>query len=60
MLTPVSHLPPPPHGAGQNMSAELIGLGALPRLSWRYGADFTSSISALLACWVLQLLMPVL
>jgi hypothetical protein len=42
------------------MSAELIGLGALPRLSWRYGADFTSSISALLACWVLQLLMPVL
>lgn len=39
---------------------ELIGLGALPKPQLKLELDFTTVVGPVLACWVLQLLLPVL
>lgn len=46
--------------AGKEVSAELLGVSALPMKALKFSVDWTPVLGPLLATWILQLLLPVL
>jgi hypothetical protein len=46
--------------AGPDASAELLAVGALPKKAYPLLLDWTPVLGPVLACWLLQFLLPVL